>query len=235
MDGKFFCHVCSMVTWAVIFLNLGQRNPKPTRAFDRSIVSRFFGLRSPEGERQVGNKRKGRNRPKAVTGTLCALSSCRTLYVTNPGVFRRMMKKSFFQKQSIGFAALASMRDWVIFLGVVLGFLGLAEAALVWSHLDKDDLQIILIGTFLGMLPSVLMCLPVYGIVDELSRDALESFLRSIKFVRYSERNETRFCTQNTPTWMRWDSNRVTIRRLSNGQLSVTMPLYCYRILKQRN
>lgn len=146
-----------------------------------------------------------------------------------------MIKKSFFQKQSIGLAALASPRDWAIFLGVVLGFLGLAEAALAWSHMDKDELQIILIGTFLGMLPSVLMCLPVYGIVDELSRDALESFLRSNKFVRSSERNGTRFCTQDTPTWMRWDSNRVTIRRLSNGQLSVTMPFYCYRILKQRS
>lgn len=176
----------------------------------------------------------GRVRPKALTGTLCALSSCRTLYVTNLDVFRRMTMKSFFQKQSIGLAALASTRDWAIFLGVVLGFLGLAEAALAWSYLDKGDLQIILIGAFLGMLPSVLMCLPVYGTVDELSRDALESFLRSSKFVRYSERNETLFCTQNTPTWMRWDSNRVTIRPLSNGQLSVTMPLYCYRILKQR-
>lgn len=145
-----------------------------------------------------------------------------------------MTTKSFFQKQSIGLAALASTRDWTIFLGVVLGFLALAEAALAWSYLDNDDLQIILIGTFLGMLPSVLMCLPVYGTVDELSRDALESFLRSNKFVRYSERNETLLCTQNTPTWMRWDSNRVTIRPLSNGQLSVAMPLYCYRILKQR-
>lgn len=145
------------------------------------------------------------------------------------------MKKSFFQKHSIGLTALASPRDWAIFLGVVLGFLGLAEAALVWSHMDKDDLQIILIGTFLGMLPSVLMCLPVYGVVDELSRDALESFLRSIKFVRSSERNGTRLCTQDTPAWMRWDSNRVTIRPLSNGQLSVTMPLYCYRILKRRS
>lgn len=150
------------------------------------------------------------------------------------GYCRRMVKKSFFQKQSIGLAALASTRDWAIVSGVVLGVLGLAEAALVWSHIDKDVLQITLIGAFAGMLPSVLMCLPVYGIVDELSRDALESFLRSIKFVRYSERNETRFCTQNTPTWMRWDSNRVTIRPLSNGQLSVTMPLYCYQILKQR-
>lgn len=83
------------------------------------------------------------------------------------------------------------------------------------------------------MLPAVLPCLPVYGVVDELSRDALESFLRSVKFVRYVERDETTFYTQDTPTWTRWDSNRVAIRLLSEGKLSVTMPWYCYRILKQ--
>jgi hypothetical protein len=146
-----------------------------------------------------------------------------------------MMKKSFFQKRSIGLAALASARDWAIILAVVLGVFGLTEAALVWSFMDKDNLQFMLIGGFVGMLPSVLMCLPVYGVVDELSRDALESFLRSMKFVRYFERNETQFYTQNTPAWMRWDSNRVAIRPLLNGQLSVTMPFYCYRILKRRS
>jgi hypothetical protein len=145
------------------------------------------------------------------------------------------MKKSFFQKQSIGLAPLASPRDWAIFSAVVLGVLGLTEAALVWSHKEQDALRFMLIGGFVGMLPSVLMCLPVYGVVDELSRDALEPFLRSMKFVRRSERNGTQFCTQNTSAWMRWDANRVAIKPLSNGQLSVTRPFYCYRILKQRS
>lgn len=146
-----------------------------------------------------------------------------------------MTEKIFFQKRSIGLTALASKRDWAIFSCVVLGFLGLAYTALVWSFMGKEDLRFMLIGAFVGMLPSVLMCLPVHGIVDDLSRDGLDSFLRSMKFVRYSERNETRFCTQNTPRWTRWDSNRVTVKQLSNGQLSVTMPIYCYQILKRRS
>jgi hypothetical protein len=144
-----------------------------------------------------------------------------------------MKKMSFFQKRSIGLAAFASTRDWLIFSAILLGFLVFIEAALWWSHMDRVAVRFMAIGGFIGMLPAVVMSLPVYGVVDELSRDALESFLRSMKFVRYVERDETTFCTQDTPRWTRWDSNRVTIRPLSEGKLSVTMPLYCYRILKQ--
>lgn len=145
-----------------------------------------------------------------------------------------MKPNHFFQQRSFGLAALASARDWAIFSAIVLCVLCLALTALVWLHMDRDALRFTLIGAFVGMLPSVLGCIPVRGVVDVMSRDALDSFLRSMKFVRYSERNGTRFCTQNTSAWMRWDSNRVAIKELSNGQLSVTMPFYCYQILKRR-
>lgn len=155
------------------------------------------------------------------------------LYARDVGVFGTMMKTSFFEKRSIGIAALASTRDWAIVSVLIVCVLGLSEAALLWSLMDKHDLRFTLIGVFAGMLPSVLTCLPVQGVVDELSRDALQSFLRSIKFVRYTEQNGTQFYTQNTPTWTRWDSNRVTIMPLPDGQLSVIMPLYCYEMLKR--
>ena len=145
------------------------------------------------------------------------------------------MKTNFFRKRSIGFAALASVRDWAIVLVIVVGVLGLGDAALRWSLMDTHTLRIVLIGTFSGMLPSVLMCVPVHGVVDGLSRDALHSFLQSMKFTRSFERNNVRFFTQNTPAWVRWDSNRVAVQSLPDGQLSVAMPFYCYRILKKRN
>jgi hypothetical protein len=144
------------------------------------------------------------------------------------------MKKIFFQKRSIGFAALASLRDWVIVLVIAAGFFGLCEAALRWSLMDTHTMHIVLIGIFFGMLPSVLMCVPVHGVVDGLSRDALHSFLQSMKFTRSFERNNVRFFTQDTPAWARWDSNCVAVKSLPDGQLSVAMPLYCYRILKKR-
>lgn len=145
------------------------------------------------------------------------------------------MKKNFFQKRSVGFAALASVRDWAIALVLVAVVLGLSEVALRWSLMDTQTMRVVLIGVFFGMLPSVLMCLPVHGVVDGLSRDALHSFLKSMKFTRSFERNDIRFFTQNTPAWARWDSNRVAVKSLPDGQLSVAMPFYCYRILKKRN
>lgn len=148
--------------------------------------------------------------------------------------FRNTMKKSFFQKRSIGFAALASVRDWIILSILILGVLGLREAVILLSPMHKDLADpTLLIGAYAGMLPSILFCLPVHGVVDQLSRDALHSFLKSKKFTRCSERNGTQYYTQNTPTWMRWDSNRVAIKPLTNGQLSVSMPFYCYRLLKR--
>jgi hypothetical protein len=143
------------------------------------------------------------------------------------------MKKCFFQKRSIGFAALASARDWAIVAVIIAGILALRELVLLFSLMDRQELRMTLIGTFTGMLPSVLICLPVHGVVDELSRDALQSFLGSMKFIRHFERNGTRIYIQNTPAWMRWDSNRVAIKPLPDGQLGVTMPFYCYRMLKR--
>lgn len=143
------------------------------------------------------------------------------------------MNQSFFKKRSIGFAALASWRDWAIVFVIVVGVLGLQEAVLLWSLMDKDVLRSVLIGACFGMLPSVLMCLPVHGVVDELSHDALQSFLRSAKFTRHVEQHGTRFYTQNTPSWMRWDSDRVAVKPLPNGKLGVSMPFYCYRLLQR--
>jgi hypothetical protein len=144
------------------------------------------------------------------------------------------MKTSFFQKRSIGLAALASARDWTIVSILILAVLGLREAILLLAPMDKDITSpIVLFGVFSGMLPSILMCLPVHGIVDGLSRDALHAFLKSNKFNQRSERNGTQYYTQNTPTWMRWDSNRVAIKPQTDGRLSVTMPLYFYRVLKR--
>ena len=152
--------------------------------------------------------------------------------MTSDVLCKVMMKKNFFQKRSIGFAALASMRDWVIVLVIVAGFFGASELAVRWSLMDAHTMRIVLIGSFFGMLPSVLMCIPVHGVVDGLSRDALHSFLKSMKFTRSFERNNVRFFIQNTPAWARWDSNCVAVTSLPDGQLSVAMPLYCYRMLK---
>ncbi|WP_449406284.1 hypothetical protein [Massilia phosphatilytica] len=174
------------------------------------------------------------SRPKAAAVTLCALSGCRTVYAADFSIFGSMMKKRFFQKQSIGFAPLASVRDWAIIAVIVAGILCLRELVLLFSLMDREDLQITLIGACFGMLPSVLMCVPVHGVVDGLSRDALRSFLESMKFIRLVEQDGTRLYTQNTPSWMRWDSNRVAVRPLPDGQLGVTMPIYCYWTLTRR-
>lgn len=78
--------------------------------------------------------------PTVVTGSyvLCrAVAVSASIYI-----FSEMTVKIFFQKRSIRLTALASARDWAIFSCVVLGFLGLAYAASVWSYMDKDDLQV---------------------------------------------------------------------------------------------
>lgn len=144
------------------------------------------------------------------------------------------MESGIFQKRRVGLAALASPRDWIIVSIVILGILGLREAVFLFAPMDDGATHLfVLFGAVAGMLPSILMCLPVHGVVDELSRDALHAFLTSKKFIRTSECNGTRFYTHNTPSWMRWDSNRVVIKPLRNGQLSVSMPFYCYRMLKR--
>ncbi|QJE03645.1 hypothetical protein HH212_26395 (plasmid) [Massilia forsythiae] len=144
-----------------------------------------------------------------------------------------MVKTSFFYKQFVGFAALASKRDWAIVSSMVVGILGLSKALLTWAHVDSNTVRSMTLCGLAGMLPSILICLPVYGVVDDLSRDALHSFLKSLKFTRYFDRNGIRFYTQNTSAWMRWDSNRVAVSLLPNGQLRVVMPFYCYRVLKR--
>lgn len=143
------------------------------------------------------------------------------------------MKTSFFQKQSFGYAALASKRDWAIVSALVVGILALSQAAFFLSLIDRHLMRSMLIGGFIGMLPSILMCLPVYGVVDGLSNDALRSFLKSMKFTRSFERNGVQFYTQDTSAWMRWDSNRVAVELLPNGKFSVAMPWYCYRVLNR--
>lgn len=143
------------------------------------------------------------------------------------------MKRSFFQKQSIGLSALASVRDCALALALVAGSLVLIYGLMRWVLMDTQDIQVVSIGALIGMLPSVLMCLPVYGVVDGTSHDALHSYLKAVKFTRNVEQNNIQFYTQDTPAWARWDSNRIAVKSLPDGRLSIVMPLYCYYRLKK--
>lgn len=114
-----------------------------------------------------------------------------------------MLKISFFHKQFVVFAALASKRDWAIVAIMVIGILGLSEALSTWAQVNSDTVRSMTLCGLACMLPSILICLPVHGVVEDLSRDALHSFLKSLKFTRYFDCNGIRIYTQDTSAWMR--------------------------------
>ncbi|WP_332852902.1 hypothetical protein [Duganella sp. S19_KUP01_CR8] len=135
-----------------------------------------------------------------------------------------------FQKQSIGFNPLLSLRDWMVWACLVAGFLAVAVLAHFW--MPDAFVRGALVGACMGQFPSLLMCLPVRGTVDAAGEVAFLGRVEQHGFVPAGETDEGRIFNYKSPHWMRWDSNRIVIRS-ANGVLHVTAPLYFYNRLKR--
>jgi len=136
-----------------------------------------------------------------------------------------------FIKQSIGLSPLLTMRDWLLFFGII------GALAAIWLLLAPDSAAPFargaLFGAIGGSLPSMLACLPVRGTV---AADRSTSFFGRVEqagFVAAGETAEGRIYQLNRPRWMRWDSNRIVVRAAADGALQVTAPFYFYWRLKR--
>ena len=139
-----------------------------------------------------------------------------------------------FEKESTGWQALASARDWVTFLAIAAGFIVVGLFLIFRVGLDRRAIIGSMIGAGIGMLPSVLMCLPVRGRVSSLSKSQFVEAITELRFRFDTEQNGTTMYTYCSSPWMRWDSNRVTLRKSRDGDWDATVPIYVFRALKKR-
>ena len=144
------------------------------------------------------------------------------------------MKTMAFEKKSTGWQALASSRDWALVLAIVAGFMGTGLFLIVRVGLERGAIISSLVGAVIGMLPSILLCLPVRGRVSSLSKSQSVAAITDLRFRFDAERDGTAIYTDNSPRWMRWDSNRVTLRKSQDGEWEATVPIHVFRILKKK-
>lgn len=134
--------------------------------------------------------------------------------------------RSTFIKQSIGASPLLTARDWLVFGGtlgvIVVLWLLLTPAA------AAPFLRGALCGAIGGSLPSLLACLPVRGSVAAQHSGSFVGRVEQAGFVAAGERAEGSVYVRRGPRWLRWDSNRVVIRREADGALQVSAPYYFY-------
>ncbi|WP_343728601.1 hypothetical protein [Duganella sp.] len=139
--------------------------------------------------------------------------------------------RSTFIKQSMGASPLLTARDWLVFGGIfgviVVVWLLLAPqaAAPFWRGA--------LCGAIGGSLPSLLACLPVHGSVAAQHSGSFVGRVEQAGFVAAGEGAEGSVYVRRGPRWLRWDANRVVIRRAADGALQVTAPYYFYFRLKR--
>ena len=139
--------------------------------------------------------------------------------------------RSTFIKQSIGATPLLTARDWLVFGGIV------GAVVLLGSLLTPETagpfLRGAVIGGIVGSLPSLLACLPVHGSVAAEHSASFVGRVEQAGFVAAGETAEGSIYVRQGPRWLRWDSNRVVIRRGDDGALQVSAPYYFYFRLKR--
>ncbi|MTV41263.1 hypothetical protein [Duganella radicis] len=139
--------------------------------------------------------------------------------------------RSTFIKQSMGFSPLLTARDWLLFGAIVavIVVLGLMLAPAVAGPFWRGAI----IGGIAGNLPSLLACLPVHGSVAAEHGGSFTGRVEQAGFVADGETAEGSIYRHRGPRWLRWDSNRVVIRRGADGALQVSAPYYFYFRLKR--
>jgi hypothetical protein len=144
------------------------------------------------------------------------------------------MQAMAFEKESTGWQALATARDWGTALAIAAGFVGVGLFLIFRVGLERGAIISSLVGAMIGMLSSILLCLPVRGRVSALSKSQFVDAITELRFRFDTEQDGTAIYTYSSPRWMRWDSNRVTLSKLQDGDWDATVPIYVFRALKKR-
>jgi hypothetical protein len=144
------------------------------------------------------------------------------------------MKPMVFEKESTGWRALASARDCTTVLAIAIGFMVVGLVLIFRLGFERGPIIASMIGAVIGMLPSVLICLPVRGRVSSLSKGQFVEAITELRFHFDSEQDGTVIYTYGSSRWMRWDSNRVALRKSRDGEWDVTVPIYVFRALRKR-
>jgi hypothetical protein len=144
---------------------------------------------------------------------------------------KRQMKHTFFQKESVGLNPFASQRDWAIFAALIFVLAALFIGFWRWTSASKGLVQAMSIGALVGMLPSLVLTLPVRGMVPRSQKERFLVEIARFRFVVAHEEAVVAIYVFPAPWWAKWDSKRVVIQELEDGDYLATIPLYVFRKL----
>lgn len=138
---------------------------------------------------------------------------------------------SWFRKCGASYNPFASVRDWVVFVGILIVIAGGIPAILAWMHKSRAEMVALAGGSLLGMIPSLLFSMPVTGEVPDSKVSGVVGRVKSWGFALRGRPGNDECYVSTAPRWSRWDSQVVKIRRTGNGTASVTLPrVYARRL-----
>ncbi len=129
-----------------------------------------------------------------------------------------------FRTTQIGRNPFASRRDVAVVGAIAAGFTLFACTLFP----DSPMLVSALAGGLLGCLPSVLMVLPVHGVVSHEGRAGFAHGIAELGFIDKGIGPNGHLFEHRAPSWARWDSNRVVMRERADGDIDATVPLYVH-------
>ena len=138
---------------------------------------------------------------------------------------------SWFRRSGASYNPFASVRDWVVFVGILIVIAGGIPALLAWLHKSRAEMVALAGGSILGMIPSLLFSMPVTGEVPDSKVSGVVGRVKSWGFALRGTSGDDECYVSTAPRWSRWDSQVVKIRRAGDGTASVTLPrVYARRL-----
>lgn len=138
---------------------------------------------------------------------------------------------SWFRRCGASYNPFASVRDWVVFVGILIVIAGGIPALLAWLHKSRAEMVALAGGSLLGMIPSLLFSMPVTGVVPESKVSGVVGRIKTWGFALRGTAGDDECYVSTAPRWSRWDSQVVKIRRTGDGTASVTLPrVYARRL-----
>jgi hypothetical protein len=141
------------------------------------------------------------------------------------------MASPLFQKESISVNPFVSIRDWTMFFGVLAIFGGAFLGFQIWTSTPSGLIQSMTLGAFVGMIPSLVLVLPVRGVVPGREKGRFLAEITKRRFIPAHEEAALTIYTFCAPWWAKWESNRVVLQDLEDGDIQTTIPLYLFRRL----
>lgn len=139
------------------------------------------------------------------------------------------MASPLFQKESIGVNPFVSIRDWTMFFGILAVFGAVFLGFRIWTSASSGLIQSMILGALVGMTPSLVLVLPVQGVVPGRERGRFLAEITKRRFIPAHEEAALAIYTFRAPWWAKWESNRVVLQDLEDGDIQATIPLYLFR------